>query len=83
MRQDMAYNPRFFQLHRPQLERMLDIVRATESAEPGGVVFYGDSLTQLFPVERLFPELPGAQNCGVAGAVSEDSLACGRGRHQA
>ena len=74
MRENMAYNPRFFQLRRPQLERMLEIERGTEAAEPGGVVFYGDSLTQLFPVERLFPELPGVQNCGVAGAVSEELL---------
>ena len=74
MRESMAYNPHFFQLRRPQLERMLDIVRATESAEPGGVVFYGDSLTQLFPVGRLFPELSGVQNCGVAGVVSEELL---------
>ena len=74
MRETMAYNPCFFQLRGPQLERMLEIVRATDAAEPGGVVFYGDSLTQLFPVERLFPELPGVQNCGVAGAVSEELL---------
>ena len=61
VRENMAYNPRFFQLRRPQLERMLEIACGTEAASPGGVVFYGDSLTQLFPVERLFSELPGIQ----------------------
>lgn len=74
MRQDMTYNPRFFQLRAGQLERILQIVRQTELARPGGVVFYGDSLTQLFPVSRLFPELPDVQNCGIAGAVSQELL---------
>ena len=74
MRQDMAYNPRFFQLRAPQLERMLQIAHEAEAAEPGGVVFYGDSLTQLMPVGRLFSELPGVQDCGIAGAVSEELL---------
>lgn len=74
MREQMTYNPRFFQLREQQLERMLAIVRQTRDARPGGVVFFGDSLTEIYPIERCYPELALKYNCGIAGSVSEELL---------
>lgn len=74
MRESMTYNPRFFQLRERQLERMLEIVRSGRDAEGGGVVFLGDSLTELFPVDLHFPELAVRHNCGIAGSVSQELL---------
>ena len=74
MREEMIYNPHYYQLREGQLERMLTIVRGNRGAEPGGVVFFGDSLTETYPVERCFPELPVKYNCGLGGATAEELL---------
>ena len=39
MRENMIYNPHYYQLREGQLERMLTIVRGNRGTEPGGVVF--------------------------------------------
>lgn len=69
----MAYNPHYYQLRGFQLERMLEIVRGNEHAAPGGVVFYGDSLTEFCDVERWYPGV-GAHNCGIGGGTSQELL---------
>lgn len=74
MRENMSYNPRYFQLREAQLSRMLAVVRQNRAAVPGGVVFFGDSLTETYPIERCFPHVPHLYNCGIAGAVSEELL---------
>lgn len=74
MRETMAYNSHFYQIREFQLERMLAIIRQNKEATPGGVVFFGDSLTELSPMERLYPELPVKYNCGIGGADSEELL---------
>lgn len=74
MRENMVYNPHYYQIREFQLERMLAIVRQTKEATPGGVVFFGDSLTELCPIDRLYPELPVKYNCGIGGADSEELL---------
>lgn len=67
----MIYDPQYFQLREVQLKRMLAIVEQTKTAKPGGVVFYGDSLTEIYPIEEMYPELPIKYNCGIGGATSE------------
>lgn len=74
MREEMVYNPHYYQLREGQLERMLTVVRGNRGSEPGGVVFFGDSLTETYPLERCYPELPVAYNCGIGGAVAEELL---------
>lgn len=73
MRRGMEYNPRYYQMREFQLERMLAIVRANQDAKPGGVVFFGDSLTEFCDVERWYPGI-GAYNCGIGGGTSQELL---------
>ena len=50
----MVYDPHYFQLRETQLKRMLAIVEQTKDAQPGGVVFFGDSLTEIYPLEESY-----------------------------
>lgn len=70
----MSYNPGYYQLREGQLRRILDIIEQGRSACPGGVVFFGDSLTECYPIERYYPELDVKYNCGIGGAVAEELL---------
>lgn len=74
MRQQMIYNPRYYQLREEQLERMLTIARQTKEARPGGVVFFGDSLTETYQIDQFYPELPVKYNCGIGGATAQELL---------
>ena len=79
MREDMIYNPHLYQIRPFQLERMLAIAHARKDARAGGVVFYGDSLTEFYPVARCFAALvadggPGVYNAGIGGATTEELL---------
>ena len=74
MRESMKYNPGYYQLREGQLRRILAIMEQTKTARPGGVVFFGDSLTECYPIERCFPEIENKYNCGIGGAVAEELL---------
>lgn len=79
MRENMVYNPRVYQLREFQLRRMLAIIEQQRFPRPGGVVFYGDSLTEFYPIERCFGELAAAHdvalyNCGIGGATTEELM---------
>lgn len=71
MRQDMVYNPGYYQLRADQLDKMRDIIQRGEDAQAGGVVFFGDSLTELYDVRASYPQLEHVYNCGIGGANSE------------
>ena len=55
MRETMKYNPCYYQLREGQLERMLSIVKQTKSAKKDGVVFFGDSITEMYELDKYFP----------------------------
>lgn len=74
MRETMTYNPCFYQLREGQLQRMLEIISHNKEAKPHGVVFFGDSLTQMYDLEKYFPQIPLKYNCGIGGATSEELL---------
>lgn len=74
MRETMRYNPGYYQLREGQLRRILAIMEQTKAARPGGVVFFGDSLTECYPIKRCFPEIENKYNCGIGGAVAEELL---------
>lgn len=52
----MTYNPCFYQLREGQLQRMLEIISHNKEAKPHGVVFFGDSLTQMYDLDKYFPQ---------------------------
>lgn len=74
MRETMKYNPCYYQLREGQLERMLMIVRQTKNAQPNGVVFFGDSITEMYDLEKHFPHIKPIYNCGIGGATSNELL---------
>lgn len=43
------------------------------NAEPGATVFFGDSLTDFFPIQDFFPRIP-IYNRGIAGNTTKDLL---------
>lgn len=74
MRETMKYNPCYYQLREGQLERMLSIVKQTKSAKKDGVVFFGDSITEMYELDKYFPEIAVKYNCGIGGGTSNELL---------
>lgn len=74
MRETMKYNPCYYQLREGQLERMLSIVKQTKSAKKGGLVFFGDSITEMYNLEKHYPTIDIKYNCGIGGGTSQELL---------
>jgi len=74
MRETMKYNPCYYQLREGQLERMLTIVKQTKTAKKGGVVFFGDSITEMYNLDKFYPDIDIKYNCGIGGGTSEELL---------
>ena len=53
MRETMKYNPCYYQLREGQLQRILSIIQQTKIALEGGVIFFGDSITETL-LSRYF-----------------------------
>lgn len=71
MRESMRYDTDRYQLRDYVLERMIEIVKQNRVAIKGGIVFYGDSLTQYFDVEHYMSSIGKVYNCGIAGITSD------------
>lgn len=71
MREGMIYDTDQYQLRDYIVERMNEIIQNNRTAKAGGVVFFGDSLTQFLNLKKFFPEYPLAYNCGIAGITSD------------
>ena len=54
-------------------EKSLDFPILDEFAEPGGILFLGDSLTDFYPVQEFFRR-PDVYNRGIAGDTTEDVI---------
>ena len=52
MKENMKYDTNYYQIRELILNRMLEIVRSHRYAEPGGTVFFGDSLTELCDLDK-------------------------------
>ncbi|WP_294578769.1 GDSL-type esterase/lipase family protein [uncultured Thomasclavelia sp.] len=74
MRETMKYNPCYYQLREGQLQRMLAIVQQTKTAKKNGVVFFGDSITEMYNLSKYFPKIKNVYNCGIGGATSNELL---------
>lgn len=70
----MKYNPCYYQLREGQLQRMLAIVQQTKTAKKNGVVFFGDSITEMYNLSKYFPKIKNVYNCGIGGATSNELL---------
>ncbi|MEG0368060.1 MAG: GDSL-type esterase/lipase family protein, partial [Coprobacillus sp.] len=68
------YNPCYYQLREGQLKRMLSIVQQTKEAQEGGLVFFGDSITEMYKIDKYYDEIHMKYNCGIGGATSNELL---------
>ncbi|WP_196594201.1 GDSL-type esterase/lipase family protein [Pectinatus sottacetonis] len=71
MREDMKYNPCYYQLRDYMVNTMQKIIAGNKTAQPHGVVFFGDSITEWNPIKTYYPEIVNKYNCGICGATSE------------
>ncbi len=71
MREEMIYNPDFYQLREYMIRTMLRLIADNKKSEPHGVLFFGDSITQWYDIEKYYPEISVKYNSGIAGATSE------------
>ena len=74
MRETMKYNPCYYQLREGQLQRILSIIQQTKIALEGGVIFFGDSITEMYNIEHYYQDISIKYNCGVGGATSNELL---------
>ena len=74
MRETMKYNPCYYQLREGQLQRILSIIQQTKIALEGGVIFFGDSITEMYNIEHYYQDIYIKYNCGVGGATSNELL---------
>ena len=71
MKENMKYDTNYYQIRELILNRMLEIVRSHRYAEPGGTVFFGDSLTELCDLDKYYPEIKNKINSGICGITSD------------
>lgn len=71
MKENMKYDTNRYQLREYVLERMLEIIQQQKHVVKGGTVFYGDSLTQYFDLEKYMDNIANKYNCGIAGITSD------------
>ena len=70
MRENMKYDTNKYQLRESVLKRMLQIISHQKYKERNGTVFYGDSITEYFDLERFMPAIDHKYNCGIGGITS-------------
>lgn len=70
MRENMKYDTDKYQFRETVLRRMIQIIANQRYKEPGGTVFYGDSITEYYDIEKFLPEIENKYNCGICGITS-------------
>lgn len=70
----MIYNPNFYQLRDYQIDTIAKIIRKNRNSKPGGVLFFGDSITEWYDIEKYYPNIKIKYNSGVAGSTSESLM---------
>ncbi|WP_027090420.1 GDSL-type esterase/lipase family protein [Thomasclavelia saccharogumia] len=71
MKESMKFLTNHYQLREFVLTRMLQIIEQTKTAQKGGVVFFGDSITQFCDLDKFYFEIDNKYNCGIAGITSK------------
>lgn len=70
----MIYNPSFYQLRDYQIDTITKIIRKNRDANSGGALFFGDSITEWYDIEKYFPDIKVKYNSGIAGSTSESLM---------
>lgn len=70
----MIYNPNFYQLRDYQIDTIAKIMRNNRDSKPNGVLFFGDSIIEMYDVEKYYPDIKIKYNSGVAGSTSESLM---------
>lgn len=74
MKENMVYNDNYYQLRDYQINTIKRIMDANKSAKKYGVLFFGDSITEGYDIEKYYPEVQVKYNSGVSGFTSETLL---------
>lgn len=74
MKEDMKYNPRFYQLRESQIKRMLEIIDKRKNCIENSLVFFGDSNIELMNVDKYFSHLGKCYNTGISGFTTSELL---------
>lgn len=74
MKENMVYNPMYYQLREPVLRRMLAIIEGNKRCQKGGIVFVGDSLMQHYQAPHYLKTSRPIYNCGISGYTSKEML---------
>lgn len=70
MKENMKYDTNYYQLREFIIDRMKVIMKNNQTSKPNGVVFFGDSITELCDLEKFYPELDNKYNSGIGGITS-------------
>ncbi|MEG0277084.1 MAG: GDSL-type esterase/lipase family protein [Coprobacillus sp.] len=71
MRENMKYDTDKYQLRDSVLRRMLEIIKNQRGIESGGTVFFGDSITEYFDIDKHMSDIENKHNCGIGGITSD------------
>lgn len=71
MRENMGYDTNQYQLRESILKRMMQIISNQKYKICGGIVFFGDSITEFFDIERYMTDFDNVYNCGIHGITSD------------
>lgn len=69
MKESMKYDTNYYQLRDYVLRRMYEII--SRPRVYGGIVFFGDSLTELCDLDKFYPEFNNKVNSGISGITSD------------
>lgn len=70
MRENMKYDTNLYQLRETVLMRMMEIIKNQRYIVHGGTIFFGDSLTEFFDIDKYFKNIEIKYNTGIRGITS-------------
>lgn len=62
----MIYNPNYYQLRDYQIDTIAKMIKKNRNSKSGWVLFFGDSITEWYDIEKYFPNIDIKYNFGVA-----------------
>lgn len=71
MKEGMKFLTNQYQLREYVVNRMITIIQNNSIAQPGGTVFFGDSITELCDIDTWYPEIENKYNSGIAGITAD------------